>query len=327
MKSRFYALLLLTLVSTLLLGGCSPSPKQTLTSPKKQVVCTIGMIADVVRAVAQDRLKVTTLIKEDLDPHTYVPIKGDDEILSSAGLVFYNGLGLEHNPNIKRHLQNHPNSHGFGDYINQHYPELILKIDGQLDPHIWMDVSLWEKGVQLVIEQLSKFDPQNAAFFQENGVILREKMKNTHAKILALMQEIPPENRYLITCHDAFFYFTKSYLSHLDEAKDGTWKKRFIAPEGLAPDCQLSTGDIQKVIHYIQEHQVMTLFPEFNVNLDSIHKIQDASSRYGIKVQIAPQCLYGDTMSKNSSSDGSYLDLIFQNAQVIHKYLTQKEAP
>lgn len=315
---------ILILLATIFIISCTSS-KKTLTKPTKQVLCTVSMIADLVKAVAQDKVNVSTLIKEDLDPHTYELVKGDDERLCSADLIFYNGLGLEHSPNIKLHLEEHPNSHSIGNYIQNRYPELILSTNHQIDPHIWMDVSVWEKGVPLIVEELCQFMPENADFFREKGLQLQQEMKKTHFEILKLMQEIPASKRYLITCHDAFYYFARGYLASDDEKKSDTWRTRFIAPEGLAPDSQLSTADIQKVISFIQKNQVTIIFPEYNVNLDSIYKIKEASTKSGLKVEISQEALYGDTMAQNTKKQ-NYLQMMLHNAETIHQQLKENQS-
>ncbi len=125
----------------------------------------------------------------------------------------------------------------------------------------------------------------------------------------------------------AFYYFAKGYLSQVDEHSTDNWRNRFIAPEGLAPDCQLSTTDIQRVILFMKEHKIQTIFPEYNVNLDSLYKIKEASNKSGLHVEIASHSLYGDTMSQENKSEKTYLDMIVYNAQMIHQYLTQNEKP
>lgn len=306
-----------------LIVGCTVPPSNTLAqnNEQKSVLCTISMITDLTKQIAQDKVVVKTLIKKDLDPHSYELVKGDDEILTQANLIFYNGLGLEHHPNIHQHLSQHSNSHAVGNYIQLHYPEVILKTNGELDPHIWMDISIWEKAVPCIVEHLCILMPEHADFFQENGKKLQKQMLETHQQVIDLMQKIPDHKRYLITCHDAFYYFARGYLASQNELSNGSWKKRFIAPEGLAPDCQLSTTDIQKVIRFIQDHNVKTIFPEYNVNLDSIYKIKDASLKSGLSVNISPEALYGDTMSQNPSLDQNYLEMILHNAKVIHAQL------
>ena len=328
MKSLIRHLILLCILASLAVGCMSSSPKVDLhSSPNecKKVLCTINMISDLVRSIAKDKVEVQTLIKKDLDPHSYELVKGDDERLLKADLIFYSGLGLEHSPNIYRHLTEHSNSYAIGSYIQKRYPHLILQTNGQIDPHIWMDVSVWGKGVQLIVDELCKVAPKDADFFRQNGVYLQEEMEKVHFQVLALIQEIPNHKRYLITCHDAFYYFAKGYLSLAGEHQTEAWRNRFIAPEGLAPDCQLSTADIQKVILFLKEHQISTIFPEYNVNLDSIYKIKEASTKSGLNVEIAQNALYGDTMSQEHSSEKNYLDMIIYNAQTIHQYLTQED--
>lgn len=303
------------------LSACSKSTLNRQTKDSKEVLCTIGMISDLVRAIAQDKIEVSTLIKEDLDPHSYELVKGDDEKLARADLIFYNGLGLEHCPNIYLHLSEHRNSYSIGDYIRTENPDLILYIDSEVDPHIWMDVSIWEKGVELILKELINLMPEHEDAFRKNAASLRIQMMDVHNQIKSMLQKIPDHQRYLITCHDAFYYFARGYLSSDQERNSELWKRRFIAPEGLAPDSQLSTKDLEKVIQYLETYQVTTLFPEYNVNLDSLNKIKEISNKAGYPVQIASSPLYGDTMSKSKKSNQTYLDLILYNATVIQKHL------
>ena len=59
------------------------------------IVCTIGMITDIVRNVAGEHAQVEGIIGEGVDPHLYNPTRGDVVKLSKADVVFYNGLLLE----------------------------------------------------------------------------------------------------------------------------------------------------------------------------------------------------------------------------------------
>ena len=73
-----------------------------------------------------------------------------------------------------------------------------------------------------------------------------------------------------MTSHDAFNYFARAYLADPEEVE---WQKRFEAPEGLAPDGQLSVADIQRIIDHICMYRIAVLFPESNVSRDSLRKI------------------------------------------------------
>ena len=104
------------LLAFLFLLGCqasSTSKRQGLRewmepNGKLKVLATTGMIADLVKAVGGDEIDIMTLIHGDLDPHSYQLVKGDDEKLGFANLIFSNGLGLEHSPSIHQALAHNP---------------------------------------------------------------------------------------------------------------------------------------------------------------------------------------------------------------------------
>ncbi len=60
-----------------------------------RAVATVGMVADAVRNVGGERVRVTTLMGPGVDPHLYVPSEGDVRRLNEADVVFHNGLHLE----------------------------------------------------------------------------------------------------------------------------------------------------------------------------------------------------------------------------------------
>src|SRR4051794_8370035 len=60
-----------------------------------RVVCTTGMVADLVRHVGGDRVAVEQLFGSDVDPHQYKATPDDVGRLSKAEAIFANGLHLE----------------------------------------------------------------------------------------------------------------------------------------------------------------------------------------------------------------------------------------
>jgi manganese/zinc/iron transport system substrate-binding protein len=272
------------------------------------------MIDDLVSQVGGDYVDHITLISGELDPHSYELVKGDDEKIAEAHLLVSNGLGLEHGASLRYWLEKHPFALSVGDEIQRSFPELILRVDGELDPHVWMDISLWSNAIEPIVQALSKLDPEHASFYRENGAETFKKMQHTHAKIVNLFKGIPAERRFLVTSHDAFNYFTRSYL-----AEDGEedWSLRFAAPEGLAPDGQLSSSDIQRIIDHLCEYKIGVVFSESNVSKDSLRKIISACLEKGHPVRISSEVLYGDAMGGQGSHADTYLDMIEHNASVI----------
>lgn len=290
---------------------------------KVKVLATIAMIGDVVKVVGGDHVDTLTLIKGELDPHSYQLVKGDDEKFAFAQLIFFNGLGLEHGPSLQSQLYQNPRAIALGDKIRENNPTLILNYKNQLDPHIWMDISLWAQNIPLIVEALSKTDPVHAEQFQKNGERLGAELREAHKQMRTLMAEIPEDHRYLVTSHDAFNYFTRAYLATEKEALLGGWQERFAAPEGLAPESQLSATDIQEIINHLAKFRIHVVFPESNVSKDSIRKIVQAAKEKGLNVNIADTYLYADAMGKPGSDGDSYVKMIQHNGKVIAHFLSQ----
>lgn len=283
---------------------------------KIKVLSTIAMIDDLVKHIGGEFIDPAILIKGELDPHSYQIVKGDDEKMAFADIIFFSGLGLEHGPSLQGYLLSHPKSIGLGDRLIGENPPLLLYFRGQPDPHIWMDISLWARVVPYIVETLSQKDPIHADVYKKNGEELVESMMKVHDQVKQELQEIPQSKRYLVTSHDAFNYFTRAYLAEPGETEE-EWGTRFASPEGLAPESQISTTDIQAIIDHLYTYQVHILFPESNVNRDSIKKIVEAARQKGIDVKMNEIPLYADAMGKAGSNGDTYLKMIQHNAKVI----------
>ncbi|HSX13663.1 MAG TPA: zinc ABC transporter substrate-binding protein [Chlamydiales bacterium] len=282
-------------------------------SKELRILCTTAQIGDIVQLIGGERVKTWVLIQGDLDPHSYELVKGDDEKIFFADSIFYNGLNLEHGASLSALLHSSPKSVGLGDLIAMQYPEKILKRGDIVDPHIWMDVSIWTLTIDPILEKIIALDPEGASYYKERANNLKDQMLKTHSSIKEKLREVPSSKRYLMTSHDAFRYFTRSYLA---ESGESDWHKRFAAPEGLAPDGQLSPVDIQRMIDFLRNNQISVLFPESNVSLDSIKKIANAGSELGIEIRVCNETLYGDSMSGLT-----YFEMMEKNAEIVARYL------
>lgn len=301
----------------LCLIGCAKRPLDSELSHyfeengKIKVLCTTAMIDDLVGEIGGDRVDHLALVSCGLDPHSYELVKGDDEKLSRADLLVGNGLNLEHGASLHYQLSHHKNPLLLGEEIRSKVPGQILIVDGELDPHVWMDISLWAEGVDAIALALCKLDQEHALEYQKRADALRQKMLLTHREIQKELKEISSDLRYLVTSHDAFHYFTRAYL-----ADEQGWELRCMAPEGLAPDGQLSTQDIQRVVDHLCRYQIGVVFPESNVSKDALYKI---TSSCGHKVKICNEPLYGDAMGEKGSDADNYLGMLSHNAKVLKK--------
>jgi len=307
---------LLCLLTCLMFLGCQNTPSRfeewRASSHKVKVLSTTPIIDDLVARIGGDRIDHLSLMDHSMDPHSYELVKGDDEKFALATLVFCNGLGLEHSGSLKAQLEQHANTVALGDEIKKQDPSAILDHRGQVDPHIWLDVHLWEQTVQPIVTHLCTVDPEGSDYYQAKGLQASKELQELDHWMQTTLKSISAEKRFLVTSHDAFNYFTRRYLE-----QEGEWKDRFCAPEGLAPDGQLGFQDLQRVIDHLQKNNIHTLFSETNVSQDSLKKIADICREKGFHVKISSQSLFSDTLSDNDSKPLTYEEMMKHNTSLL----------
>lgn len=290
-----------------------------------RVLSTTAMIADLVEKVGKEHVSSLVLIKGEVDPHSYELVKGDAEKLSIADIVFASGLNLEHGASISYSLIHRDHVVFLGDYFIKNFKSQAIYVHQAIDPHIWMDVSIWREMVDPIVEKLSSFDPAHAEEYKRNGALLKGELSLVDEKITSMIKAIPEDRRFLVTSHDAFNYFVRRYLATEEERENGDWKKRSQAPEGLAPDGQLATRDIEEMIDHLKTYQIEFVFPESNVSLDSLKKIHAVAKAKGQSIYFAKTPLYGDSMAGEGILAESYEEMLLHNAKVISGYLSSHE--
>lgn len=309
---------LLSIIFLVKLAGCSQRESELSRWHKEngkiKVLATIAMVSDLVEQIGGEEIDLLTLICGELDPHSYELVKGDDEKFACADLIFYNGLGLEHSLSLRRNLEGNPKAVAVADKLLHERPDLILKKMGTIDPHVWMDISLWQMCIDPIVEALCLNDPDHGPLYRERALKVKQKLVEADASALELLQSIDAKRRYLVTSHDAFQYFTRRYLA---VAGEEGWQERCQAPEGLAPEAQMSVNDVAKVLECIETHHIPVLFPESNLSRDALKKILDGGRQKGVTIRLCPDELYGDSMG----GAGSYLEMMAHNVQIIAREL------
>lgn len=276
---------------------------------KVKVLCTTEMVADLVRSVGGDRVDCLTLMTGEIDPHSYELVKGDGEKFQFASVVFASGLNLEHGTSVMAQLDQHANAVRLGDLLPK---DRLLVVDGQYDPHIWMDISLWKETVPFIVATLSSVDGEGEQGYAERGRVLMGQLEEEDKAIEAVLKKVPAKDRFIVTTHDAFHYFTRRYLAEQGELSGANWMERCKAPEGLAPDSQMSVHDIMDVSSHLVKHSVPVVFAESNLSTDALKKIIEVCGEKGHVVSIAKQPLYGDSMGTKT-----YIEMMRSNAETI----------
>jgi len=133
-----------------------------------EVVATVGMVADLVREVGQDRVRVVQICGSGVDPHLHKPLRDDVKLFTEADMIYYSGLLLEGKmTDILIKMARSKPVIAVTESIDE---SLLLEpeeLEGHYDPHVWMDVSAWAKCVDVVEETLSDFDPEFTVLAQQ----------------------------------------------------------------------------------------------------------------------------------------------------------------
>lgn len=186
-------------------------------------------------------------------------------------------------------------------------PQAVLgkHVHGDIDPHLWLDVSNSLYYVDVIAENLQKLDPKNASYYAENAKVYKEKLRKLDVQIQKGIASIDPQNRYLVTTHDSFGYFANKY---------GLKVAGFVTPN---PSTQPSVAQRKKLTQTIHNLKVKAVFLEPNLITKSSVLNQIATEQ---NVKVCP--IWSD-----SFTDGvqSYEQMMRANLKSLEKCLGDKK--
>lgn len=278
---------------------------------KANIVTTTGMIADAIENIAGDKATVTALMGPGVDPHLYKASQGDLTKLRGADIIFYNGLHLEGKmQEIFDQLSKEKPVFAISASIDEKKLRNVAQVSGisTHDPHIWFDVMMWSECVEEIGKKLSETDPDNAAFYKENTRIYLEKLKKLDEDVRHKIASIPPENRILITSHDAFGYYGRAY---------GIEVKGL---QGISTAAEFGLKDITDMVNMIIELKVKAVFVESSVSEKSINAVREGCKQKGHELK-SGGTLFSDAMGAKNTPEGNYIGMVQHNTTIIYEAL------
>jgi manganese/zinc/iron transport system substrate-binding protein len=286
-------------------GSGTGAPRARGSEEPLRAVCTIGMITDLVQRVAGDHIAVDGLMASGVDPHLYKASEGDVRKLGEADIIFYNGLNLEGKMGdiFVKMSRSRPVV-----AVSEDIPQDLLReppeFAGHYDPHIWFDVSLWVRTVDVIEKSLSELDPAHAADFSGNATVLKTELNDLDTWVQARILEIPRDQRVLVTAHDAFGYFGRRYGLEV------------IGLQGISTSAEAGLADVERVVNLILSRKIRAIFVESSVPKRTIEAVQAACRSKGHDVAIGGQ-LYSDAMGAPGTPDGTYPGMVRANVETI----------
>jgi manganese/zinc/iron transport system substrate-binding protein len=290
-------------------AGCGGSGEAGAGEGKVQATTTTTMITDLVRQIGGDRVEVTGLMGPGVDPHLYKASQGDVAALREADVVFYNGLFLEGQMEdiLEKTSEQKP-----AVQVTTDMPEEELldspQYEGQFDPHVWFDATLWETTVDPVVEQLSELDSDGASDFEQRGEEYRQQVEELDSFAEEEISSIPEEQRMLVTAHDAFNYFGRRYGMEVRGL------------QGISTEAEAGSRDVQELADFLAENEIKAIFVESSVPPRTIEAVQDAARDKGWELEIGGE-LYSDAGGDEGTEAETYVGMFRENVETITEAL------
>ncbi|GLY88271.1 metal ABC transporter substrate-binding protein [Actinoallomurus iriomotensis] len=285
-------------------GSGSASTGDGTGARRLKVVATTTQVADFARDIGGDKVKVTQLLKPNVDPHDYEPSPADIQAIAEADVVVENGVRLE------RWLDQTIKSAGFhGTLVDTSKGVPIRKGDGTEeeaagDPHIWHDPKNAELMSRNIAAAFEATDPSGKAAYAANLASYTTKLDRLDSWIAQQIGTLPAGRRELVTNHDAFGYYIDRY--HLTFVGS-------IIPS-FDTSAELSGKRLDALVAKIKATGVKAIFSESSLPPKTAEAI---GKQAGVKVEAGEESLYGDTLGPAGSAGATYIDMERHNTTTI----------
>ncbi|MCL5245617.1 zinc ABC transporter substrate-binding protein [Cellulophaga sp. 20_2_10] len=302
MKKITYTIVVAVILS---LSACKTDAKKA-DNGKLNVVTTTTMITDLLHNIGGDAINVVGLMGSGVDPHLYKASEGDVTKLVDSDVVFYGGLHLEGKlvEVFEKMEKTNKKTVAVSDALDK--KELIGSeyFASNYDPHIWFNVIFWKQITTYVANELKKLDPKNAAVYEENSKVYLEKLTKLDSDLRETISQLPEEKRVLVTAHDAFNYFGKSYGFNV------------VGLQGISTATEAGVQDVQELSKFIIDNKVKAIFVETSVPKRTIEALQASVQSKNHNVTIGGT-LYSDALGDKGTVEGTYIGMFRYNVTTI----------
>jgi len=307
LKKVIGMLILTCIIFTLV--GCSKSTlsmKAGATSnvksdkSKLQVVVSFNPLKEFAEAVGKDKIEVTTVIPEGVEPHDFEPKIKDMKSISDADLFVYSGFGMEgwasktlsaiDNKNlvvVNSSLGVNPIK-SQDDEVQEH---------GQYDPHIWLSLKDAKIQTKNIKDAMVKADKKNEGYYEKNYEEFSRKLDKLYSEYNIKFAGV--KNKNFVTGHAAFGYLCRDFGLKQNSVED--------VFAGGEPTPQ----KLKKIVELSKKYKVKVIFME---ELASPRVSETLAKEVGAKVKK----IY--TIESNEENK-SYIESMEENLSEIYDSL------
>jgi len=253
------------LAFTLISSSCGSKESDALNEEKPTLVVTTTQLKDLVSKITKNRFNIISLMKPGIDPHTYKPTSRDILALTKADLVIYHGMMLEGRLSELLEKAEQQGIQTYNATSSLKNPRIIfhgdIKKNPQVDPHVWFDPEIWTTVAENFTKMICLFDPEGKSGYINNLLSFTREIEEVQKWTIKKISTIPTSKRTLVTSHDAYSYFGRSFGFEV------------VALQGISTLLESGLGDRAKVVDLIKEQNIPAVFIESSVNPKALNEI------------------------------------------------------
>ncbi|KID28336.1 ABC-type metal ion transport system, periplasmic component/surface adhesin [Prauserella sp. Am3] len=291
----------------LVLGGCSAAGSDG--QDGAGVVVTTNILGDITSEIVGDEADVTVLMKPNADPHSFAISAQESAALEQAGLVIYNGLGLEEG--VQRNVDAAV-AEGVPDLAVGEEVDPISYSDGgsqgQKDPHFWTDPERVRTAVEIITDRIvSDVDGMDEQKVRANAEAYLGELDELDEWMTEQFGKIPDDERTLVTNHHVFGYLAERYDFDVLGA---------VIPSGTTL-ASPSASDLEDLAGTVRDAGVRAIFADSS-QPDRLAKV--LADHAGIDVQV--ESLFSESLTGPDGGAPTYVDMMRANTETIVGGLT-----
>ena len=284
----------------LLLTGCTTEEKVDNSEGEKLVVYTsfypLYFLAD---EIGKDNIDLEIIIPNGMEPHDYEPSMKQLKDIKKADIFIYNGAGLE---SWADKLLNTIIDEA--RVINASEEVELNKIDGVVDPHIWLDPHNMDKVGEKIKECFISLDRENKEKYEDNY----EKLSNKLVKLdkdysMALKDK---KRDKILVSHEAFGYMAERY--NFEQ----------IPVAGISPEQEPSPKTIANIIDFSRKNDFKYIFLETLASPKTVNVIAEEAG-----LEILTLNPIGGLTKEEQENKEDYISIMEKNLDNLKKALIE----
>jgi zinc/manganese transport system substrate-binding protein len=276
------------------------------------VVATTSIWGDVVSQLVGDAADVEVLIPRGADSHDYEPTSREVALLQEADLVVANGLGLENGlvdvlesastdgANILEVAPLVDPSPFAAPEHQDHEHEDEAHDHGDLDPHVWFDLTRVSIAAERIAEQLSEVD--DSVDWVARAAEYSEELLQADEEAMSILEVVAEADRRMVTNHEALGYFADRF----------DFEVIGVVIPGGSTLADPSSSELAALVEEMQHEGVTTIFAE---TTSPTRLAEAVAAEVGEDVAVVE--LYTESLGDPGSGAETLIDLVVSNARLV----------